>query len=113
MTNTFSASAVRDILIHNAFNSFGDVTGSDDFGYSAAWLDLNDHLETPMGRALDPSEAEDLIEELGGRYLIVFLHASGIVEHNPYVSKRDMKDDFWKIEKDFFAWEDGLSPYDD
>lgn len=101
MNSTFDARDVRDILIHNAFNSFGDTTGSDDFGASYAWVDLHDHLETSQGRALDPSEAEELIDEIGGRYVIVILWANGVVGYDDFASKRDMMQQFRMHETDF------------
>jgi hypothetical protein len=106
MSSSFSASAVRDIVIFNAFNGFGDTIGNDDYGYSSAWLDLGDHLETPDGRALDPSEAEDLIDELGGRYVIAYWHASGQRDWVAFTDYQEMKELWRELSREFYNREE-------
>lgn len=112
METMFSNVEVRDLLIHNAFNSFGDVTGSDDFGCSYAWVDLHDYLSTPEGRALMPNEIEELERIVGGRYAIVFWWASGVVNWDDYDNKDAMMKQFREFQDDFYSYELNIDSFE-
>lgn len=99
--------STTDLIIYNSFNGFGDVIGSDEYGFSVAWLDLHDHLETSNGRALDPSEVEDLEEAAGGRYVIAYLHDNGIKEWVAFEDYSEMKKLWRELDAEYSVWEKG------
>lgn len=110
-------------ITYNAFNGLGDTTGSDEFGYSVAWLDLNDHLE-PEGLdhhelypySDDVSEYVKTLPELAGgtchgnnephRYMLAYWQADGQRSVVAYCSRDDMMIAYRAIESEYNAFEE-------
>jgi hypothetical protein len=92
----------ENILLFNAFNGFGDTTGSDDYGISAAWLDTHDYLEDCDDYSRNSDEITKQLESAGyGRWLIVILTDNGMIQVQQYESKSDMMDAYHAIEDDY------------
>ena len=112
-------------IIFNAFNGFGDSTGSDEFGFSVAWIDLNDHLEP---ECLDHHElypySDDVsayvktLPELAGgachgddkphRYALAYIDATGIRSVVAYCTHADMMHAYRAIEAEYLQFEDSI-----
>lgn len=104
-----------DRVICIAINAFADidrVTGSDDFGYSVAWIDLDDNLE-PDG--LDNYElyptAESVSEYVktwrdvaGCRWALAYWDANGNRSAVGYEGRADMMAAYRAIESEYLAW---------
>lgn len=84
-------------IVYNAFNGFGDSTGSDEFGYSVAWIDLDDHME-PDG--LDQYELYPYSDDIsayvktwrdvaGCRWALAYWDADGSRSAVGYLSRDD------------------------
>lgn len=84
-------------IVLNAFNGFSDTTGDDAYGYSVAWVDIQDHMD-PDG--LDHHElypySDDVTEYVsthpdvtGYRYFLAYWDADG----SRYVVAHDTRDD--------------------
>jgi hypothetical protein len=101
-------------IISNAFNGLGDSTGSDDFGYSVAWIDLNDHLD-PEG--LDHPELYPYSDDVsayvktwrdmqGCRYALAYLDADGTRSAVGYGTRADMMHAYHALESEYLAFDD-------
>lgn len=97
----------------NAFHGFGDTTGSDNFGISVAWIDLDDHLE-PDGLnnyelypySDDVSAYVKTHPHVGGkRYALAYWHADGRREVLGFDSKAEALTVFQSFADEFDAWE--------
>jgi hypothetical protein len=95
-----------------------DITGSDEFGYSVAWLDLSDHV-------MDESELADFYDvptgvdywnigaylatwrDVGGcRYALAYLDADGSRSAIGYATREDMMTAYREHEAAYLARED-------
>ena len=101
-----------DLIVSNAFNGMGDATGSDEFGYSVAWLDLADHLEADgvdlpesVGYASLGAYLATWRDVAGCRYVLAYLDADGTRSAVGYDSRSDMATAYRAIEADYLAWE--------
>jgi hypothetical protein len=99
---------ILDLIVANAFNGFGDSTGSDDFGYSVAWLDLQDYLEDYENEGRDTFELTDLTTEyMGGlRWILAYIDADGTRSAVGYDTHEDMMIAYRDHEKAFLAFEE-------
>lgn len=99
---------ILDEIVFNAFNGFGDSTGSDEFGVSFAWIDLLDYVE-PSDGSKRPSEdlsAEFIAFNGGHRYALVYISSDGIRGLFPYDTKEAMMREFRGHERAFLQFED-------
>jgi len=90
-----------ECLLHNAFNGVGDMCGEDDFGYSVAWMDLNDFLEVPSGidtKGLRSHYTDDVTRWVktapgvdGERYILLYLDANGDCYAVAYTSRENVR----------------------
>jgi hypothetical protein len=103
-----------EVGVANAFNGLGDSTGSDEFGYSVAWLDLADHLEVSAYRdipaGIDYWNVGAWIathrDMSGCRYALAYWDANGSRSLVGYSTRADMLAAFRAIESEFLAWDD-------
>ena len=112
-----------DVLVRAAFDGFGDVTGSDDYGYSAAWIDLSDigdYGAIIRDNAADlPALVTD--DDMGGslaaylatwrnmggcRYAIVYMEADGSRDAIGYATDSDMRAAFDAMDTEYCTWEE-------
>lgn len=102
-----------DCIVFNAFNGFGDVTGSNEFGYSVAWVDIDDHMR-PEG--LDNHELYPYSDDVtayvkthpdveGYRYFLAYWDADGFRSVIAYDTRQDMKAAFEGLASEFNAFE--------
>lgn len=100
-------------IVFNAFNGFGDTTGSDEFGISVAWIDLDDHLE-PEG--LDHYEMYPYSDDIsayvkthpcidGKRYALAYWHADGRREAMGFDAQEECLTVFQSFDDEFMAFE--------
>ena len=98
-------------IVSNAFQN--DSTGSDDFGWSVAWIDLDDFME-PDG--LDNYElypysddvsayVKTLPEIDGARFALAYWDADGSRSVVAYDTRAQMFHAYRALEADFFAFE--------
>lgn len=103
-----------ECIVLNAFNGMGDITGSDDFGISVAWIDLQDHLE-PDG--LDNYELYPYSDDVsayvrthphigGKRYALAYWRADGIREVCGFETRAEMMEVFRSFENDYMQFEE-------
>ena len=101
---------ILDNIVANAFNGLGDITGSDDFGGSFAWIDLADFVENygyPVGQRDSDELSAEFIEYNGGhRYGIAYITDYGNRGVLPFDTKDEMMRDFRNIEAAYREFED-------
>lgn len=100
---------ILENIVLNAFNGMGDCDGSDDFGYSFAWIDLMDFLEDYMfSPAKDSDElSAECMAYLGGtRYAMAYIDADGTRSAVGYTNKVDVKMAYLILEAAFMAFEE-------
>lgn len=102
-----------DIIVANAFNGMGDATGSDDFGYSVAWIDLADHIDTQGFTTPDPVTYQNVGAYLatwrdvsGCRYALAYIDSNGSRSAVGYATRTDMMDAYRAIEAEYLSWDD-------
>lgn len=98
-------------IVANAFNGFGDSSGSDDFGLSFAWIDLADFMEdyTPDKRFGEDTEAISAasIEYVGNvRYAMAYINQDGSRDVVGYYTKADVLAAFKSLDSAFQAFEE-------
>lgn len=100
--------------VYNAFNGMSDTTGSDEYGVSVAWLDLDDHLEP---ECLDHYELYPYSDDVsayikthpainGARYILAFWDANGSRSVLACQSREEMMKYYRSHEAEFLAWEE-------
>ena len=101
-----------DVIVSNAFNGMGDMTGSDEFGYSVAWLDLADHLEADGADLPACVDYQTLgaylatwCDVAGSRYVLAYWEANGSRSAVGYDTRDAMMSAYRDIEAEFIAWE--------
>lgn len=105
-----------NIMVANAFNGMGDVTGEDDFGVSVAWLDLDDYVEA-YGSKDVPDGCDDDSDALsewlktwrdvnGSRYVLAYIDANGSRSAIGYDSRADVMAAFREHESAYLNWLD-------
>lgn len=108
-----------EIMTYAAFGgSPSDATGSDEFGYSVAWLDLSDHIidESELAYFHDVPIGVDYWSmgaylatwrDVGGcRYVLTYLDANGSRSAIGYATREDMMTAYREHEAAYLAWED-------
>lgn len=107
-----------EIIVHNAFNGMGDSTGSDEFGYSVACIDLSDHLDYDEA-ARSYSDIPDGVDywnlgaylatwrDMSGcRYALAYWDADGSRSVVGYTTHADMLHAYRAIEAEYLVWEE-------
>ncbi len=107
-----------NVIVYNAFNGFGDIVGEDDFGYSVAWIDLDDYVELYDAKLLDnlpdgvdKNDTDSLSAWLktwrdinGERWVLAYLDADGTRSAVGYSSHSDMMKAFKEHEATYTKW---------
>lgn len=103
-----------NVIIANAFNGLGDATGDDDFGYSVAWIDLDDYVDdfgipgVPAECVGDCFALSDWLKTWpdinGSRYALAFIDAHGYRSAVGYDSEADMRAAFDEHAAAYMAW---------
>ena len=104
-----------DVIVVNAFDGLGDMTGDNEFGLSVAWINLDDHLDT-MGLDM-PDECRNNDEALsawlkthppvdGNRWVLAYLDCNGFRDVQGFPSKNDMRKAFQSFENEYLEWLD-------
>ena len=98
-------------IVYNAFNGLGDVTGSDEYGISVGWVDVDDYLE-PNG--LDNYElypTSDSVTEyvkthpkVDSRWILAFWTAGGTRYIETFKYRAEMLKTFREFENEFAEW---------
>ncbi len=105
-----------NVIVTNAFNGFGDSTGEDDFGYSVAWIDLDDFVECD-GFTDVPTECRNDSDALGAwlrtwqdvngeRYALAYIDANGSRSAIGYSTRGDVLAAYREHENAYAAWLD-------
>lgn len=111
-----------EILVHEAFNGMGDSTGSNEFGYSVAWIDLADHLDYDAAQRIAGADgmpegvdywnlgaylatARDMS---GCRYALAYWDANGSRSAVGYSTHADLMHAYRAIEAEYLSWEDSI-----
>jgi hypothetical protein len=107
---------ILDFIVYNAFNGNGDIIGSDDFGVSVAWIDLQDYLDESFlpkyedSKYPGPLSLEErsriAIEYAGNRYALAFIWSSGNREIDSFDSQSEMMERYRAWEKEWNEWND-------
>jgi len=101
-----------DAIVFNAFNGFGDTTGEDDFGLSAAWIDLDDFVEVASPQDL-PSNVKNETDAIskwlktytgGKRWVVATINSQGIRDAKGFNSKNDMMKAYNQVDKEYSKW---------
>ena len=102
-----------EIMVAAAFGGFGDTTGCDDFGYSAAWLDLADHIDVTGWDLPDGVDywgvgayCATWRDVAGCRYVLCHWDANGSRAAVGYATRADLMDAYRSIESEYAAWLD-------
>lgn len=103
-----------ELIVSNAFNGMGDASGSDEFGYSVAWIDLGDYLEDYPNGVTGDTEALSAVAIAandGERYALAYIDADGSRYHVAYHTKTDVIAAYRALEAEFLAFEDVARHY--
>lgn len=98
-------------IVVNAFNGPGDTTGSEEYGTSAAWIDLQDFVEAHELEGLPTGDSDALSTILiaynqGKRYAIAYMnHESGTVNITGYATQSEMRADWQIVVTGYTNWE--------
>lgn len=98
-------------IVANAFNGMGDCDGSDDFGYSFAWIDLLDFMENYVDGAHERDTDElsaEFMAYTGTRYAMAYIDADGSQSVVGYTTKEDVKLAYVTLVADYIEFEERL-----
>jgi hypothetical protein len=105
-----------EIMCENAFNGFGDETGSDEYGVSVAWLDLSDHIEYADSDVPEGVTYENVGAYLathphveGFRYVLAYWQDNGSRSVMGFATREEMRATLDSFTADFNAWEESES----
>lgn len=107
-----------NVIVYNAFNGFGDVVGEDDFGYSVAWIDLDDYVEMYDAKLLenlpegtDRNDTDSISAWLktwrdvnGSRWVLAYLDSDGSRSAIGYSNQPSMMKAFKEHEEAYNKW---------
>ena len=105
-----------NVIVYNAFNGMGDSTGDDNFGYSVAWIDLDDYVECD-GFIDVPEECRNDSDALaswlktwrdvaGCRYALAYIDADGSRSAIGYYTREDVLEAYSAHVAAYLAWFD-------
>ena len=102
-----------ECIVYNAFNGMGDTAGSDDYGHSVAWIDVQDHIDYTGNDVPEGVTYENVGAYLatwrdmaGCRYALAYIDANGCRSAIGYETRADMMHAYRAIESDYLAWEE-------